>query len=983
MSKAGVHDTLMAARNGAIAYALSGYPWAAAAAMAMSLYGSNRQHTAESRARRAYNDAQRDRMQMVRSGTAARSILFGTDRISGSLVYLGHSGDKSQFLHMVVALGAHEFAEIGTIYFNDIALPNPDADGWINGGAFFKAEHPELVTYTNTVPALSVSLPGTQSEIVSVTRSDQPPGTTGRKTTVVASSDWTATSATVTIASSLGAAYYTINYKAPGVGRALVRVKKYVGNQTAADATLITESGGEWTSEHVGYGVPYLYIRLEYDQDVFGAIGIPTVSAICRGAIVYDPRRNQCPVADLAGGTADALPPGVTLTGLPYGVNATLTSRFTDPATGLPFVELRFQGTAYGGGTARLEFGAIADCPAGAHGQAWAARVPAWVVSSAGVPLIYVRAAIYSGASDGTETFEGRSDSASTWPLASGPEQLLVTTSDLHVGAVRVGVRLLVSFDAGSVDVKLRAYLPQLWAGSASSAYDPWAQSPNAALCTAWWLRHPVVGGRQEWGAVSTAELCSAAAICDETVTVGSDVVQRRYTANGAMSTSDTLREIFDALLGAMSGYGAWAQGRWLLRAGAYESPELTIDESCLAQGDIDIVPTVSRHELFNGVTGKYFDASAGYIEREIPLVTNPVYVAADYGSVYTRSGAEYPLCRDGMRAQRLAKIELESIRTAGAVSLTCNLKAYRALAGRTVRLVLSRWGIDKTMLVTERVYVPATRRIKLRLIEVSASVYSWNYGNATLVAEAPLSSLPVVIGRPSAPSSLSVALVPESTGGVNSAEVRTYSVLVTWPATNDAQVLSGGRVLVQLKRDDASAWMDVGVLPGTATSTKVGPVDSSSHSLIRVAFVSPKGVSDFLVVTCEPAGSFSGTSVSLGGPYSVSMYDYHPASASITVGRDGFITIMGAGDRHAWYSDPPNSTPGDVFSCRLTQVSGSAISGAPLGAVLPIRSDIRWSLWSVAPSSTRSAAATLELLDGSGSVITSCSVTFSVVSSI
>jgi len=67
-----------------------------------------------------------------------------------------------------------------------------------------------------------------------------------------------------------------------------IRVKKHLGNQTAADADLIAETS-QVNVNFIGRGIAYLYIRLEYDQDVF-ANGIPMFTAGIRGRKVYDPR---------------------------------------------------------------------------------------------------------------------------------------------------------------------------------------------------------------------------------------------------------------------------------------------------------------------------------------------------------------------------------------------------------------------------------------------------------------------------------------------------------------------------------------------------------------------------------------------------------------------------------------------------------------------------------------------------------------------
>jgi len=77
---------------------------------------------------------------------------------------------------------------------------------------------------------------------------------------------------------------------APDQYAGLVRVETALGTDAqAANANLITESGGDWTSEHKLSGIAYMYVRLEYDRDAFPS-GLPNFSALVRGKKLYDPR---------------------------------------------------------------------------------------------------------------------------------------------------------------------------------------------------------------------------------------------------------------------------------------------------------------------------------------------------------------------------------------------------------------------------------------------------------------------------------------------------------------------------------------------------------------------------------------------------------------------------------------------------------------------------------------------------------------------
>jgi len=68
-----------------------------------------------------------------------------------------------------------------------------------------------------------------------------------------------------------------------------IRIKAYDGSQTSADPDGLLAESRQIDSTFVGNGIAYLYVRLEYDQDVF-ANGIPTFTTTVQGRRVYDPR---------------------------------------------------------------------------------------------------------------------------------------------------------------------------------------------------------------------------------------------------------------------------------------------------------------------------------------------------------------------------------------------------------------------------------------------------------------------------------------------------------------------------------------------------------------------------------------------------------------------------------------------------------------------------------------------------------------------
>ena len=68
-------------------------------------------------------------------------------------------------------------------------------------------------------------------------------------------------------------------------------VYKHLGEAgQAADAALIAAAPDKWTADHKLSGIAYLYVKLVWDNGLFGATGLPTVSAVCNGRKIYDPR---------------------------------------------------------------------------------------------------------------------------------------------------------------------------------------------------------------------------------------------------------------------------------------------------------------------------------------------------------------------------------------------------------------------------------------------------------------------------------------------------------------------------------------------------------------------------------------------------------------------------------------------------------------------------------------------------------------------
>lgn len=241
------------------------------------------QRRAKAKARAAYNASLKDREITFRSAVAPRRVIYGRDRVGGPMVFAQTTGSKSEFLHVIIALAAHECDAIEEVWFGDVLLPTPDASGWITSGPF-GTEKLTRTTYTAMVSGGgTITLPQAATRITDITRA-------ATESVDAATYTGTHTAGSATVSGLPSGETLTVGYEYATPAQK-VRVRKYLGAPgQAADADLVTASGGKWTSAHKGTGICYLYLMLEYDQEMFANFDLSRVTAVVRGKKVLDPR---------------------------------------------------------------------------------------------------------------------------------------------------------------------------------------------------------------------------------------------------------------------------------------------------------------------------------------------------------------------------------------------------------------------------------------------------------------------------------------------------------------------------------------------------------------------------------------------------------------------------------------------------------------------------------------------------------------------
>ena len=246
-------------------------------------YSASQKRKAERLARAQYNAAQVDRLANVVTTVAPRELVLGRVRKGGPVFFRASTDTNNTRFVMCIALAAHEIDAVEQIYLNDVPV-TLDGSGYVTTAPYAITR---LESAQETFAGSSIVLANVPvASSVKVTRADASAGGdygAQYATTIVAHS---LAGSTVTIGDSLGG---TVSYQY-NVTPSKARITTYLGTAgQTADAGLVSDFPTLWSSAHRARGVAYLKCEFWYDETAFPS-GLPTVSAVIRGARCYDPR---------------------------------------------------------------------------------------------------------------------------------------------------------------------------------------------------------------------------------------------------------------------------------------------------------------------------------------------------------------------------------------------------------------------------------------------------------------------------------------------------------------------------------------------------------------------------------------------------------------------------------------------------------------------------------------------------------------------
>lgn len=388
---------------------------------------------------------------------------------------------------------------------------------------------------------------------------------------------------------------------------------------------------------------------------------------------------------------------------------------------------------------------------------------------------------------------------------------------------------------------------------------DTTVWSDNPALCAADWITATSYGLGADYATeIDDDALVAAANVCEESVSLDAGGSEERYRCNGAVWADEKHREVLEKLLASMGGTLTYANGKFVILAGAYRSPTLTFTEDDF-RGPIHVRTLLSRNELANTVKGIFINSAKGGVPDEYPAKSNAAYVTADRETLYR--DLDLPLVTSHTQAQRLAKIDLERGRRQITVNATVGLRAWQLRVGDTVQVTLSRYGWSSKVFEVVQIGLEArddgggsVLEVPIVLREHESGVYSWTAATDEDILGAPSGMDP---GDPTSiapPTGLSLT-ADDTVARVGKNGIVVPRIKASWTSPTAFNVVA---FEVQFKPTADSVYEAFGTVPRRSTATTsayVIPVQDGVAYDVRVRSVSVVGaystwVSDSVTVS-------------------------------------------------------------------------------------------------------------------------------------
>ena len=227
-------------------------------------------------------------------------------------------------------------------------------------------------------------------------------------------------------------------------------------------------------------------------------------------------------------------------------------------------------------------------------------------------------------------------------------------------------------------------------ANPTTSTYITYADNP--ALCVADYLMDTdfglgIAASKIDWDAV-----VAAANSCDATVSIpdgsGGSTTEKRFTCNGVVFGTDNHKNNISKILSSMNGTLTYVNGEYIIRAGVYEAPSVSLDDDDLT-GAVSIKTSFERSDRFNTIKGIFIDPSQNHKNTEFPKVTITSAVTRDNNEVLEKE-IQLPMTNSSYMAQRIANKLIQQSDNQKVITLPVNLSGLNVRVGDRVNVSLS-----------------------------------------------------------------------------------------------------------------------------------------------------------------------------------------------------------------------------------------------------------------------------------------------------
>ena len=249
-------------------------------------------------------------------------------------------------------------------------------------------------------------------------------------------------------------------------------------------------------------------------------------------------------------------------------------------------------------------------------------------------------------------------------------------------------------------------------------------------------------------GEIDETALIAAANICDESIPLDAGGDENRYEAHGSFDSVETPEAILNKLVTSMAGKLLLTNGYWVILAGAYRTPTITLDEDDLRAG-IRVQTLQSKNQQFNSIRGVFAAPENLYQPTDFPAIKSATYIAEDSG-LQTWKDITLPFTTSVTMAQRLAKIDLLRSRQQIGLTYPAKLTAFNVQVGDVIYINNTRLGwsskpfevVSNTIVLNEDGGALLIG-FDLELRETATNVFDWDASEEQPFDAAPNTNLP------------------------------------------------------------------------------------------------------------------------------------------------------------------------------------------------------------------------------------------------